>query len=81
MDGNVQSDAAAGVGPIDSPALKVRGQIDGVKNARRKRSPDRSALDQFAHLAVGRRISEMVVSAHHDARGGCGRDHCPRAVE
>src|SRR4051794_15950885 len=40
VDRDVEHDAAARLGPVDAPALEVRRQVDGVKDARRQRPPD-----------------------------------------
>ena len=67
VHGDVEDDAAAGLGLVDAPALQVRRQIDGMEDARRERLADAAGGDRVAHGAMGAGIAQMMVGAHHHA--------------
>ena len=81
VDRDVEDDAAAGVGPLDAPALQMRRQIDRVEHPREQRLADPPRLDRLAHRAVRRGVAQVMVGAHHDAALAALRDHRARVGE
>ena len=87
VDGDVEDDAAAGLGLVDAPALQMRGQIDRVKDTREQRPADPAREDRLAHRAMGRGVAQVMVRAERhaarpacvDDRPGVGKGHAPAA--
>ena len=77
VDGDVEHDAAAGLGLVDPPALEVRRQVDGMEDAGGDGRADPALGHGGPHGPVGGGVAQVVVGAHDHARVAAGGDHAP----
>ena len=75
VHGDVEHDAAAGLGPGDAPALKMRRQKARMEHPCGDGLADETVLDGLVHRPVRAGVAQMVVRAHHDAGALAGVDH------
>ena len=65
---------ATGLWTLDAPALQMRRQEYGVKDACRKWLADTARCDGIAHGAVRPRVAQMMIGRHHNASFAAGAD-------
>jgi hypothetical protein len=63
---------------VDTPALQMRGQIDGVKDPRRERLANGAVGNMVAQRPVRGGVPQMMIGAHDDAGGAARVHHPPR---
>ena len=78
VNSDVQDDSAACVGPVDTPALQIRRQVDGMEHAREQRLADPALLDRLTHRPMCGGVAQVVVGAHDNAALAAFGDHRAR---